>query len=183
MGSWGVVSLFKKKEFTMTPEVKQTLGRLVGAIMMQENKRLEQVQTQLIWDNFQTGGSEFGFRFGAHKVSDIGLRHLAHIVLRSLDPSLSERALGMFECIEVVERHTKKLTQAFSIILPRCTTPQDIRDSFPDNFFILCHDLKVIPRNRQEGYLLVLHPSLEKPFKNIAVICDYYEANRLLNII
>lgn len=167
----------------MTPEIKQTLSRLVSAILLQERNRLSRVQTELIEDNHSLGGTEYGFRFGAKKVSDIGLRHLAHIVLKPLDANLYDRAHGMFECEEIVERQEKKLSQAFSMILPKCDTPQDIRDAFPDHYIVLCHDLKVIPRNRQEGYLLVLYPSLENPFKNIAIICDYYEANRLLNII
>ena len=167
----------------MTPEIKQTLTQLVKAIMMQENKRLVRVQTELIFDNHKLGGSEFGFRCGARKISNIESRHVAKIPFQPIDSSLSDRAHGMFECEEVMERQEKKLTQAFSVILPKCDTPQDIRDAFPDHFIVLCHDLRVIPRNRQEGYLSVLHSALEKHFKSITLICDYYEANRLLNII
>lgn len=148
-------------------------------VMDIEWKRLNQETQALIEKNHGAGGNEYGFWWGDTRYSLHPPHMLKDQQLREIEPSLIQEARFLAEQAEQTARDERTLIQVLSVILSKCSTLQDVRDAIPE-VFAREYDFNGLNRTRPENFLIENHPFLEKQYRKMQEVAEYYAANKFV---
>lgn len=155
-------------------------GPLINSVMGPELARYENHKKALVAKHHRLGGGEYGFYYMGHRFTTHEAAYLVDITLPNVHPELTEEVQLLFDDIQKAEHDFKKLSQALSVVLPKCQTLQDVRDTLHEVFIRDVPRLRSIPRVNQEGYILDEHPMLKRQYMKAVEIAEYYTANKLI---
>ena len=158
----------------------ELLDPMVAALMDPEKERLTNLLERLILSNQKLGGTMNAFYHLGIMYSVISVHHLRGIQVKNLDPALVHEFEVYLEDRDRYETDRKKLSQALSVVLPKCRSLQAIRDALPEALVGFIPQLRGMERMDPEGFLLRSNPMLHEQFKKASDIALYYIANRMV---
>jgi hypothetical protein len=145
-----------------------------------EHKRFQGIANDLVKKNHRLGNGEFGFYFMGKRYTTHHADFLVGMTLPNIHPELIEDVRFLIADIEKAERDTKKLSQSLSVVLPKCSTNQEVRDTLPEVFIRDVPVLRSLERKHPEGFILEKFPMLKRQYDKAVEIAEYYMASKLV---
>ena len=145
-----------------------------------EKDRLQGRKKDLVQANAKIGGSDRGCVFRGQVISHLKPHQLRGGPLSPLDPSLASQGEILLNNLKLLEEDEQRMRQAFSVVMSRCTSSQDLRDALPEPLVQEVPELSRMARTRAEGFLLAEHPLLKSQYDRAVMLGLKYAANRLI---
>lgn len=153
---------------------------IIRSLMGKEISRLEDWTAQLVVENQALGGHPYGFFYYGIIFSHYERRHTASEGLKAIDSSLTPQAHALHTATQKRRSDEQKLRQTLSVLLSRCRTRQDARDSLPEILAKSINELKTLPRERPEGFIIAKSTYHINQFNVAMDIVNYYTFNKMV---
>lgn len=164
----------------MPVDINTYVDPVVRAVFYDEHQRQQQQVRDLLIRNQEAGGSMSAFICGGRTVSLLSEKDLRAYTPRPVVDELHDEALTVVNSMNRLDSDKKKLRQAWSTLLRRCHSTQEVRDLIPDTLAPSVSVVRGIPRDKDMTFLLQESPLVKIPFETFQNVIAYYLANRLI---
>ena len=160
--------------------IMELLNPMVDGLMTPEKERLDRTLDQLIITNQKRGGTMNAFYYQGLLYANTPTKYLRGIQVANLDQDLEHEFEVYLSDFRLLKENLKRLTQAMSVILPKCRNAQQVRDAIPEALVMFIPQFRGMERMDPEGFLLRSNPMLHEQFQQAIQIALYYVANRII---
>jgi len=168
------------RNIPQTTALMALLQPMVEALMTTEADRLKgQLQT-LLKQNVEQGGSKDAYTHRGEVYSLLPRVYLRGTTILPITPSLVPQAEDYRLSLQAVERDTRRIRQALSVVVPRCSSKQEIRDVLPESLAAQIPDFRGMERHHTEGFVLKDMPDHLEQFQEAMNLAISYQANQLI---
>lgn len=164
----------------MSYQYLSLLQPLIDSVMVPEYNRFKGISDDLVKRNHRLGNGELGFFFMGKRYTTHHADFLLGETLPNAHPALIEDVRFLLADIEKADRDSKKLSQSLSVVLPKCSTNQEVRDTLPEVFMRDVPILRSLERKHPEGFILEKYPMLKRQYDKAVAIAEYYMASKLV---
>lgn len=154
---------------------------LVSSVTASEKTRLQKYKETLIERNHQLGGHINGFFYMGKRFTMSSGKYLklSKAQLGPVQEAMIPQVVEYQKDIQQTDHDKSRLRSALSVVLSKCESNQDVRDSLPD-FYFQDFPMGSITRTRPVGFMLEGNSLLMEQFNEANEIALKYLANRLL---
>ena len=155
---------------------------LATALLKDERIRLNDIQIELIKENYQLGNPKLGYTHAGKTWSlytPSVLRQLG-VSLKPIHPQLKQDAEELHQLYLKIDDDWAKIHQSLTVVLGCCETRQEVRDVLPDNLSSLVEGVNKLPRTNEPGYLIQDNKILYQQYQKAIDVAYYYTANKLI---
>lgn len=152
----------------------------VTEIMANERKRLRKSLVRLVERNMELGGSKDAYLLHGEVYTHFPQAVIRHNVLAPIHESLQAEAEDFRDRYAVLDRDTRRIRQSLAVIVPRCQTPQHLRDALPESLSSRITEFRGMSREHHEGFILDSSPLLKAQFEEVMDLAILYMVNDLI---
>lgn len=135
----------------------------------------------LIQENQAMGGTMSAFRHHGLLVSFMPPRSFFKQEVLNLRTELVPTYERQLKMKSNLNRDILKLKQALSMVIGKCRTLQDLRDTMPEVLVGKLPKMAAIPRLNPEGFVLTDKPAILEQFNSSMDLALKYQSNRLFD--